>query len=717
MFELIDKPTALALIALLPCIGFVLNAFYGKRLDARSSGLLASAAIFGAFVLALGLALELFLGNESSETFVSSKLFSWIPIEGWADLSFSFRFDRLSALMVLVITGVGTLIHLYSIGYMGHDKSYWRYFAYLNLFCFSMLCLVLGDNLLVMFLGWEGVGLCSYLLIGFWFNDIEKSKAGKKAFIANRIGDLGFLLGIFLLGWHFHSLSYADILNPDNTLLQAANGPLFTAACISFFVGATGKSAQIPLYVWLPDAMAGPTPVSALIHAATMVTAGVYMICRLSPIFELAPLALEIIGYIGGLTALFAASIALVQRDIKKVLAYSTVSQLGFMFIACGMGAYNYAMFHLITHAFFKALLFLGAGSVIHALEHGYGHGNPDAQDMGHMGGLKTKMPLTHLSMMAGGLALAGIFPFAGFFSKDEILLSALKGNTLIYALGLIAAAMTAFYTARMLAMTFYGSFRGESQVWEKCHESPRIMTAPLIILAIFALGAGFINLPHAFTTKAAFLSDFLEESFEPAKRIAWERDSFEELDYESRKAIESNSLEGREHLAQIKTEAALAFSTPTFSDTEAASNHSSEAAEVHSHAGHGQEWMNMIISLAVALIMFGFGFRFYKRGDLKARLDKGVKPALQPLFKLLSNKYYVDEIYEKLIIRPTRMIAQLFFVFIDMFLIDALFVNGAAFSVGAFGYMARRIQSGLLTRYLFFFIMGVLFILLYFLW
>jgi len=756
-----NSKTLLAMIPLLPLLGFVINGVWGKKLSARGSGAIACAMILTSFLCAATLFYNTFMGEHASGE-VRAHLLTWFNSD-LLDVNLALRLDQLSAIMILVITGVGSLIHIYSVGYMEHDKGHWRFFAYLNLFCFAMLCLVLGDNLLVMFLGWEGVGLCSYLLIGFWYNDINKSSAGRKAFVANRVGDLGFLIGMFLIAYHFGTLTFTEInASPE---MNPANSDILTAACLFLFVGATGKSAQIPLFVWLPDAMAGPTPVSALIHAATMVTAGVYMIARLNPAFALSPDAGEVIAIVGGVTALFAASIALVQNDIKKVLAYSTVSQLGFMFMAAGVGAYSFAVFHLVTHAFFKALLFLGSGSVIHSLEHGYGHGNVDAQDMRLMGGLRHKMPITFIVMMAGALALAGIIPFAGFFSKDEILLSASHSNTLVYALGVLAAAMTAFYTARMMAMTFWGKFRGSEKVWAHCHESPKVMWIPLAILAFCATFAGLLNLPHNFAHHKDHFVQFLAPVFEGAEAKKLEAEIYHEyhkeelsvderaafearlqaLDYEIQPAdpiLNSNTaihaqVKGTpaagEELNDIQFAAARIAKALHSEDAELVLTESipqaaksgdwfaqeavvkvAEHAHKHQADHHKGIWQNMIISGLIAIIMFFIGWRMYMRDDSLDKAKKRAEGGMKHVYKLLLNKYYVDEIYEKLILKPIRVVASVAWVFLDMIVIDTMGVNGPAFATGALGHTLRRIQTGLVTTYLYWFAAGVIGILLY---
>ncbi len=473
------------LVPVLPLLGFIINGLGRKSLSKSAIGVLASGVVLIAFVLSITLFVELQTSEQKQFTIT---LFDWISV-GQLSLPFSFLYDPLSAMMMLIITGIGFLIHVYSIGYMHEDEGFGKFFAYLNLFIFFMLLLVLGSNYVVMFIGWEGVGLCSYLLIGFWFTNKDYASAGKKAFVMNRIGDLGFLLGAFLLFVQFGSLEFNKVFPQAANMLPGNSAIAW--ACFFFFIGATGKSAQLPLFTWLPDAMAGPTPVSALIHAATMVTAGVYMIARSSVLFELAPITQQLIAIIGAATALFAALIALTQNDIKKVLAYSTVSQLGYMFLGLGVGAYTGSFFHVLTHAFFKALLFLGAGAVIHAMHH--------EQDMRHMGGLKHKLKITFATMLIATIAIAGIPPFSGFFSKDEILAHTFQYSPILWVVGVLTAFLTAFYMFRLLFLTFYGKHRGSHHAEEKIHEAPKNMTLPLVVLAILSVLGGLLNIPHVF--------------------------------------------------------------------------------------------------------------------------------------------------------------------------------------------------------------------------
>lgn len=473
------------LIPLFPLIGFLLNGLLGKRLGDKTVGIIGSGVMLLSFIVSVYLLLN-YLGLHQIGAEFHSTLFNWISVAD-LQLSVSFQIDSLSLLMVVMITGVAFLIHVYSIGYMHGDEGFARFFAYMNLFSFMMLVLVLADNYILMFLGWEGVGLCSYLLIGFWYEDEENASAGKKAFIVNRIGDFGFLLGALLLFITFGSFQYSEIFSQLEGY-SVGDGTI-TAITLLLFVGAIGKSAQLPLYVWLPDAMAGPTPVSALIHAATMVTAGVYMVARSSFLYVLAPTSMTVIAIVGVATALFAASIALTQNDIKKVLAYSTISQLGYMFLALGVGAFSAGMFHLLTHAFFKGLMFLAAGSVMHALA--------NEQDLRFMGGLRKKIPKTFITFLIGALAISGIPGFSGFFSKDEILWQAYSspaGGFWFWLVGAFAAGLTAFYMFRLIFLTFYGEARWKPET--HAHESPGKMTIPLIILALLSVVGGYVGVP-----------------------------------------------------------------------------------------------------------------------------------------------------------------------------------------------------------------------------
>jgi NADH-quinone oxidoreductase subunit L len=491
------------LIPLFPLVGFLINGFWGKRLPKNVVGVIGSAAIGLSFLVTVSIFLE-FLKLPAAARPVEKVVYTWMT-SGSFQVPVAFLIDPLSLIMLLVVSGVSTIIHVYSVGYMHDDPGFPRFFAYLNLFVFFMLTLVGANNFLLMFVGWEGVGLCSYLLIGFWYEKQSASDAGKKAFVVNRIGDFGFLLGIFLLFWTFGSLNFREVF------ALAAKYPVgsgvITAITLFLFLGACGKSAQLPLYTWLPDAMEGPTPVSALIHAATMVTAGVYMVARCSTLYALSPFSLTVVAAVGALTAIFSATIGMCQFDIKRVLAYSTVSQLGYMFLACGVGAFVSGIFHLMTHAFFKALLFLGAGSVSHALS--------GELDMRKMGGLRKKIPITYWTFIIATLAIAGIFPFAGFFSKDEILWHSLVDGHLIYwGIATTAAFITAFYMFRAVFMTFYGESRVDPHVAHHIHESPPVMTVPLMILAGLSLVGGFVGIP--LIKGLHFFHDFLAPAVTP---------------------------------------------------------------------------------------------------------------------------------------------------------------------------------------------------------
>ena len=469
-------------IVLLPLFGFLFNGLFGKSLPKIVVGSIATLVVFASFCIAV----SLFLNFNADSQPVIVRAFEWFRVNG-IQVNFGFQIDQLSLMMIMIITGIGSLIHLYSIGYMSHDKGFYKFFSYLNLFIFSMLLLVMGSNYLILFIGWEGVGLCSYLLIGFWYTNKEYGAAARKAFIMNRIGDLGMLIGIFMIAYQTNAVDFLSVA--QNSSKFQLDSPVIIFITASLFIGAIGKSAQLPLFTWLPDAMAGPTPVSALIHAATMVTAGVYLVVRSNFLYSLAPTTMDGILFIGLLTALVAAFIGLRQNDIKKVLAYSTVSQLGFMFVALGVGAYTTAMFHLMTHAFFKALLFLGSGSVIHAMS--------GEQDMRFMGGLKKKIPITHITFLIGTLAISG-FPFlSGMISKDEILTNVYGKNPILWVVLFIVATMTAIYMFRAYYLTFHGEFRGTEEQKHHLHESPANMTIPLIVLAVLSILGGFINLPH----------------------------------------------------------------------------------------------------------------------------------------------------------------------------------------------------------------------------
>jgi NADH-quinone oxidoreductase subunit L len=579
------------LLILLPLAGFLINAFIGQRLSKTLSGSIGSAVILGSFLISC----KYFFGLVGGAAPIDVKFFDWISFKGF-DISFGVLIDQLSAIWLMVVTGIGFLIHVYSIGYMHDDDGFSRFFAYLNLFIFFMLLLVLGNNFLVMFIGWEGVGLCSYLLIGFWYKNQDYNDAAKKAFVMNRIGDLGFLIGMFILLYHFKSLNYS-------VLAQALHGGgdphvIFWAA-LFLFIGACGKSAQIPLYTWLPDAMAGPTPVSALIHAATMVTAGIFMICRANFLYTLAPDVLHIVAVVGAITAFFAATIGIYQNDIKKVLAYSTVSQLGLMFLALGLGAYTSGVFHVMTHAFFKACLFLGSGSVIHAMG--------GEQDIRRMGNLKKWMPVTFITFLLASLAIAGVPPFAGFFSKDEILAQAFEHNKVLWVIASLASVMTAFYMFRLVFLTFYTSFRGTHEQEHHLHESPATITFPLIILAILSVFGGFIGLPPVLGENKHWLANFL---------------------------------------------------APVFV-------HPAHAAE--SLLSHSEEWMLIGIAVVGAIVGIGYAYmRFMMQRALPAADGQ-----LTGIPALISHKYKIDELYQAAIVMPIMKLSTVAYEMIDKLIVD----------------------------------------------
>jgi NADH-quinone oxidoreductase subunit L len=633
------------LIPVLPLVGAALNGLIGKRLSKGAIGAIACGSVALSFVVSLGAFLNM-LSRAESDLPIITNYFTWIQ-SGAFRAEFGFFLDHLSGLMILIVTGVGFLIHIYSTGYMHDEPGYYRFFAYLNLFMFSMLTLVLANNYLLMFVGWEGVGLCSYLLIGFWFSKESAADAGKKAFIVNRVGDFGFILAAMLIFWTFDSVDYKQVFAAASALPVEPLGQVgtLTVICLLLFVGATGKSAQIPLYVWLPDAMEGPTPVSALIHAATMVTAGVYMVARSAVLFNHSPGALLVVSSIGAATAIFAASIGLVQTDIKRVLAYSTVSQLGYMFLACGAGAYAAGVFHLMTHAFFKALLFLGAGSVIHGLG--------GLQDIRKMGGLRSKMPWTFWTFLAGTVAIAGIPGFAGFFSKDMILWSAWNGpnyGKILWAVGLVTAGFTSFYMFRLVFLTFFGTPRYTHEEVHHVHESPSSMLMPLVILAIFAVIAGYVGVPPVLGGNNA-IEAFLTPNVHEAKSV---------------------------EQGETVMEAAL-----------------------------------MAISVATALIAAFLAYLFYiARPELPARLAKRASA----MYSILVHKYYIDEIYDTLIVWPILGAAREFFwQFIDTFIIDGA-VNGAGRLVRATAGGLRHMQSGYVRTYAGWILLGGILVVTWFL-
>ncbi len=617
------------LVPFLPLLGFLVNGLGRRFLSKSIVGFVGSSTVLAAFVVSL---LIFFQVKTPGFTAQVVSLFDFISV-GSLHIPFAFQVDQLSALFLLIITGVGTLIHIYSTSYMHEEsnESFARYFAYLNLFVFSMLILVLGANYVMMFIGWEGVGLCSYLLIGFWFKNTSYNNAAKKAFIMNRIGDLGFLIGIFFMIMQFGTVTFPEVFAKAAPL--GMNSPVLAAIAIFLFVGATGKSAQIPLYTWLPDAMAGPTPVSALIHAATMVTAGIYMIARSNVIYTLAPCVQTIVAIIGVATALFAATIALKQNDIKKVLAYSTVSQLGYMFLALGVGAYGAAVFHVMTHAFFKALLFLGSGSVIHAMG--------GEQDIRKMGGLKKYMPATHMTFLIGCLAIAGIPGFSGFFSKDEILANAFGVNISYYAFGLLGALMTAFYMFRLYYITFCGQLRGTHEQEHHLHESPAAITIPLIILAVLSVFGGYVGMPEVFGTKN-LLAEYLEPIFAPSAPFA-----------------------------------------------------------VAHHLSHSTEWLLMGLSSALVIVMI-----FVARSRFVNYQDTGAEST--GLGKVLENKWYVDEIYDAVIVKPLYELSRFFRDTVEKSGIDRL-VNGVGRGVKWGSQQFRLLQSGNVGFYIFAMVIGMI--------
>ena len=625
------------LIPLFPLIGFLINGlgrnFWSKTLVSW----IGSVAILASFALSLGIFLEL---NASDVKSFTVPLFDWIQV-GALRIPFSFLVDPLSSIMLLIVTGIGFLIHVYSAGYMHNDGGFAKFFAYLNLFIFFMLLLVLGSNYVVLFIGWEGVGLCSYLLIGFWFTNVNYASAAKKAFVMNRIGDLGFLLAVFFIYSTFGSVEFANVF-PQAALLPSGS-TILVVITLLLFVGATGKSAQLPLFTWLPDAMAGPTPVSALIHAATMVTAGIYMIARSNILFTLAPLTMNIVAIVGLSTAIVAALIAITQNDIKKVLAYSTVSQLGYMFLGLGVGAYTGAFFHVITHAFFKALLFLGAGSVIHAMHH--------EQDMRNMGGLKSKLPITFFTMLMGTIAISGLPPFSGFFSKDEILAHVYEHNPTLWVIGVIGAMLTAFYMFRMLFLTFWGSFRGTKEQEKHLHESPKSMTIPLVVLAILSVFGGLIGVPEV--------------------------------------------LGGHHWLAQ--------FLSPVLVYTKAVSG---EAVPLD----HATEYLLMGISVGAALLAIGIAYVTYVSRKVLPISDAENRSFLS---KLSYHKFYIDEVYEALITRPLDAISTFFYKVVDKLGIDGL-VNGAGTTAKEASKTLRLIQTGNVGFYIFMMVAGIVALLIY---
>jgi len=641
----VNTLSLLWLIPALPLLGAIVNGIGAGKLPRKLVSAIGTGTVGLAFLIAVGCFLSLARLAPEDRVFVQ-QLFSWID-SGDFSVAVRFGLDPLSAVMILIVTGVGFLIHVYSTGYMGHEKAYGRYFAYLNLFTFAMLVLVMADNFLVMFFGWEGVGLCSYLLIGFWYQKPSAAAAGKKAFVVNRIGDWGFIIGMLLIFVHFGTLDFGRVFTeaPDRLAFGSA---VATAIALFLFVGATGKSAQIPLYVWLPDAMEGPTPVSALIHAATMVTAGVYMIARCHVLYALAPTALIVVAIIGAATALFAATIGLVQKDIKRVLAYSTVSQLGYMFLAMGVGAYVSGIFHLMTHAFFKALLFLGAGSVIHAVS--------GEQDMDRMGGLKAHLPKTHLTMLIGTLAIAGIFPLSGFFSKDEILWNAWRVNPGLWAVGVIGAFLTAFYMFRLYYMTFHGPMRVSEEAKHHLHESPTSMTLPLMILAVLAAVGGLINIPI---------------------------------------------LAGGQRFD--------AWLEPVFADLARVMGPTAHAEAAAAHQP-GTEIVFMAISLMVALAGIFLARRFYVTDPT---LPRRLAESARGLYRTLWEKYRVDELYDRTVVQPIVRGSERLWQGFDAAVIDGA-VNGVGKQIERGAGILRAAQTGYVQFYALIITLGLVVVLGY---
>jgi len=614
------------LVPLFPLIGFLIIGLGRKYLSKSLTGIIGSGVILFSFLISVWIFFQVKEGNSGAIDY-----FNFISA-GSLKIPFSFQIDALSSLFLLIITGVGFLIHVYSASYMHHESKdhFARYFSYLNLFVFSMLLLVMGGNFVILFIGWEGVGLCSYLLIGYWFKNTEYNYAARKAFVMNRIGDLAFLIAIFMIIAKVGSVNFGDVFSAEGLQKLSSSATIIT---LLLFVGAAGKSAQIPLYTWLPDAMAGPTPVSALIHAATMVTAGIYMIARSNLLYSLSDVTSNIVAYVGLATALLAATIALKQNDIKKVLAYSTVSQLGYMFLALGVGAYTAAVFHVMTHAFFKALLFLGSGSVIHAMS--------GEQDIRNMGGLSKKLKITFFTFTIGCIAIAGIPPFSGFFSKDAILLGAFQTNPALYWIALFTALLTAFYMFRLLFVTFTGKFRGTHEQEHHLHESPSLMTVPLIILAILSIVGGFVGIPEVFKADGDKLTEFL---------------------------------------------------SPVIAKHE------------HGQISHSKEYF--LMGLSTVLILATIVFAWFRFKNYQPKEEKG-------LGKILENKWYVDELYDKIIVNPFNKLAGFLNNFFERFIIDGI-VNGVGRAVNYGSRQLRLIQSGQVGSYVLLMVLSILLLLLY---
>jgi NADH-quinone oxidoreductase subunit L len=659
------------LIPLFPLIGFLINGLVGKKIKNEAViGGIGTLAIFGSFLVSCGILMEMISRTPENRVF-EKVLFPWIHAGNFkADMAF--LLDPLSVIMIMVITGVGTLIHLYSIGYMHGEEGFYRFFAYLNLFCMSMLLLVLGSNMLVMFIGWEGVGLCSYLLIGYYFHKKSAGDAAKKAFVMNRVGDFGFLIGLFTLYWwlgengNVWTINFMEIKKAAHLLPY---GGVVTVATLCFFVGATGKSAQIPLFTWLPDAMEGPTPVSALIHAATMVTAGVYMIGRMSFVFIKSPDTMMVIAIVGAATAIFAATIGTAQNDIKRVLAYSTVSQLGFMFLAMGTGAFAAGIFHLMTHAFFKACLFLGSGSVIHAMHYAlhHIHSHDDAQDMRNMGGLRKSMPITFITFLVSTIAIAGIPGFSGFFSKDEILWQAFSNpyhgglNIFLWVIGAIAACFTAFYMFRLVFMTFYGECRIKEKAKGYLHESPLVITIPLMVLGFLAAVGGYIGLPKLIGDLFGGIPNYFEQWLEPV-----------------------------------------------FEQAQEYGHHYAHAGGHHNAA---LEWGLMGGSVVIALIGITIAFTLYvKNTELPGKFT-ATFPALH---RAVYNKWYIDELYDFLFVNPCKSLGNFLWKGFDVLIVDGI-VNGVAAVVKGWSSAFRYTETGYVHNYAFVMAAGTVAILGYY--
>lgn len=659
------------LIPLFPLIGFLINGLLGKKIKNETIiGSIGALAVFSSFIVSVLTFIKL-IGLPSAERSVNIKIFTWMTA-GTFNADIAFLIDPLSCLMLLVVTGIGTLIHIYSIGYMHGEEGFYRFFAYLNLFVFSMLLLVTGNNLLLMFVGWEGVGLCSYLLIGYYFHKKSAGDAGKKAFVMNRVGDFGFLLGTFTLFWWLGqthgiwTIQFTELAKNANLF---PTGGVVTVITLCFFLGATGKSAQIPLYTWLPDAMEGPTPVSALIHAATMVTAGVYMIARMSYLFIRSPETMMTVAVIGACTAFFAATIGTAQNDIKRVLAYSTVSQLGYMFLAMGVGAFTAGVFHLMTHAFFKACLFLGSGAVIHSM-HGalhHVHSHDDAQDMRNMGGLAKYMPMTYGTFLVATIAIAGIPGFSGFFSKDEILWQAFANplhgslNMLLWGLGACAALMTAFYMFRLVFMTFHGTCRIKSGAEKYLHESPMVIVFPLIVLAILSVVGGYIGLPKLIGDVFGGIPNYLEHYLEPVFANA---------------------------------------------------NAYMQAHTHHGHHSHALEWGLMGTSVVIALVGICTAYVLYIASP---EIPKKFTAAFPALHRAVFNKWYIDELYDFMIVNPCKSLGSFLWKGFDVLVVDGI-VNGVAHVVMAFGGVIRYMQTGQIYNYAWSMTFGVVVIIGYYL-